>query len=120
MKKKIVLIFMVANLAIPMLPSVGMCWYSRGYYHDDALAWGLGGLMVGTVVTAAALQPRPVQQVVYTTPPPAVYTSRPTNLPPGMCSWERYVLDGYGRTVVNQYNQPVMEYTVGPCQYPHN
>jgi len=118
MKKKIIVAFVVGSLLTPLLPSVGMCWYHHGYYRGDALAWGLGGLMVGTVVTAAALQPRP--QVVYTTPPPAVYTSRPVNLPPGMCSWERYVLDGYGRTLLNQYGQPAMEYTVGPCQYPPN
>jgi len=39
-------------------------------------------------------------------------------LPPGKCSWERYLLDGSGRPVLDQYGQPVKEYSIGSCHSP--
>jgi hypothetical protein len=121
MVKKIVLALIIGIMALPLVPSEGMCWYGRpgygyyhGYHHNDALLWGLSGLVVGAAVTTAVLQPPP-QRVVYAVPPPAVYTY-PPSVPPGMCRWERYVLDGYGRTLLDHYGQPVKEYTIGPCQ----
>jgi len=120
MVKKTIFALIVGVMAMSLVPSEGMCWYSHhhGYYHNDALLWGLSGLVVGTAITAVALQPPP-QQVVYAAPPPAVY-AYPPSVPPGMCRWERYVLDGYGRTLLDQRGQPVREYTVGPCQYQPN
>jgi len=45
---------------------------------------------------------------------PPLYNYKP-NVPPGMCRWERFVLDGYGRTLLDPSGQPVKEYTIGPC-----
>lgn len=122
MVKKTIFALMVVIMATSLVPSEGMCWYSHhggyGYRHNDALLWGLGGLVLGTTLVAATYQPPP-PQVVYGAPPPAVYGYAPS-VPPGMCRWERYVLDGYGRTLLDQRGQPVKEYTVGPCQYPPN
>ena len=127
MVKKIALALLVGILALPLVPSEGMCWYGRpgygyhhhGYYNGDPWLWGLSGLVVGTAITAAVLQPPPPPRVVYATAQPGVY-SYPPSLPPGMCRWERYVLDGYGRTLSDRYGQPVKEYTVSPCQYAPN
>ena len=116
MVKKTIFACIVGIMAISLVPSEGMCWYHHGHYRNDALLWGLGGLVVGTTVAAVALQPPPPQRVVYAAPQPAVY-AYPPNVPPGMCRWERYVLDGYGRTLMDNHGQPVREYTIGPCQY---
>lgn len=123
MVKKTFFALLIGVMAVSLVPSVGMGRYSHGAYyshhyghhhhhHGDALLFGLGGLVLGTTIAAAALQPPP-RPVVYA---PPVYTYQPA-VPPGMCRWERYVLDGYGRTLYDHYGQPVKEYTVGPCQY---
>ena len=86
------------------------------------------GKMIGGALVAAATQP-----VVYAAPPPvaayppysaygppaqaSVY-SYPPAVPPGLCRWERYVLDGQGRALLDAYGQPIREYTIGSCQYP--
>ncbi len=116
-------------------------YYGNHYYHGggDAWAWGLTGLVLGGAIVAAASQPAfyappyqtvvyapPYQSVVYAPPPQTVVYAQPAasvynyppSVPPGMCRWERYVLDGYGRTVLDQNGQPVREYTLGSCQSP--
>lgn len=132
MLKKIVFSLAIGLGTVSLAPSTGLAWYhhyrphySHHYYHGggDAWAWGLTGLVLGGALVAAATQPvvyaQPPQQVVYAPPPAPVY-NYPPNVPPGMCRWERYVLDGYGRTVLDQNGQPVKEYTLGNCQYPPN
>lgn len=131
-------------MTISLMPSIGRCWHSGYYggpgryyggygryygshYNNNAWAWGLGGLVVGSVLTAAVLQNPPPSQVVYVAPPPTqvVYASPPTqvysyrpNVPPGMCRWERTVLDNYGRPLLDRKGYPVLEYTIGSCQSP--
>ena len=134
-------------LTISLSPSIGMCWHSGnysggyhggyghyyggyrgGYYYNDAWAWGLGGLVVGSALTAAVLY-QPPPPVVYSYPPPqpvayappqtAVYATKPS-IPPGKCRWERAVLDNYGRPILDQKGRPVLEYTIGSCQNPPN
>ncbi|MBU0908918.1 MAG: hypothetical protein KKA54_15285 [Proteobacteria bacterium] len=128
MLKKTAFVFALSVMMIPMYPSVGMCWHhpasnyhhSHGYHGDDALWWGLGALLLGTFIVTASQPPPPpppAPPVVYVQPPTQVYTS-PPYVPPGMCRWERFRLDGYGRMVLDQYGQPVKEYTIGSCQYP--
>ncbi|MEW6521536.1 MAG: hypothetical protein AB1461_19230 [Thermodesulfobacteriota bacterium] len=110
---------------IPLHPSVGMSWHYPHHSHhhgDEALWWGLGGLLLGTFIAAATLHPPPPpppRPVVYAQPQTQVYTY-PPYVPPGMCRWERFMLDGYGRPVLDQYGQPVKEYSLGSCQYPPN
>ena len=151
-------------MAVSILPSTGMCWHSGyyggsgryygghggyygggynrgygGYYNNNAWAWGLGGLVVGSALTAAVLYQPPPPQVVYAYPPPqqvvyaappqqvmyapqqqtAVYINKPS-IPPGKCRWERTVLDNYGRAVLDQYGNPVLEYTIGECNFRPN
>jgi len=163
MFKKTAFIIALSMMAVSILPSTGMCWssgyhggsgrhygghggyygggYNRGYggyYNNNAWAWGLGGLVVGSALTAAVLYQPPPPQVVYAYPPPqqvvyaappqqvmyapqqtAVYTNKPS-IPPGKCRWERTVLDNYGRAVLDQYGNPVLEYTIGECNFPPN
>lgn len=131
MMKKLSSVLMIAVLAIPLMPSTGMSWHGGPppprYHHGhhggggDAWLWGLGGLVLGTAIVATALQPPPPppRQVVYVDPQPVSYAYRP-QVAPEMCRWERYVLDGYGRTMFDRYGHPIKEYTTGPCTYPPN
>ena len=41
-------------------------------------------------------------------------------LPPGMCRWERYLLDAGGRVLLDGYGRPMKEVMVGPCLAPPN
>jgi len=125
MFKRTALVLVFAILIIPFSPSAGLSWYGShgGRYHhyynnyyNDAWVWGLSGLILGAVLVAAT-QPPPPQPVVYVRPQASIYTY-PPEVPPGMCRWERYVLDNYGRVILDQYGQPVKQYTLGSCQYP--
>lgn len=50
-------------------------------------------------------------------PRPPVY-QYPVQPPPGMCRWERQVLDRSGRPVIDPAGRPLREYTIGPCWRP--
>lgn len=139
MFKKTALVLVFAMAVTTIYPSVSMSWnspsprydhyrhysyrdnhhYRRGH-GDEALFWGLAGLFLGTVILTAVLQPPPSPvPMAYAEPQARIYTY-PPSVPPGMCRWERYVLDNYGRMILDQYGQPVKEYTLGSCQYPPN
>jgi len=131
MFKKFVYTLIFGLFTLSLLPSIGMCaphgyygnhggyygGYHGGYHYNDAWVWGLGGLIVGSALTSAFLQYPPPPQVVYGYPPPQTqaYSYKPS-IPPGMCRWERTVLDYYGRAILDQYGHPVLEYTIGSCQ----
>ena len=140
MMKKITCTLAIGMVALSLIPATSEGrgyygsprYYGHHHYHGggDAWVWGLTGLVLGGAIVAAATQPvmyappyqpvvyaPPPQTVVYAQPPAAVYNYPPT-IPPGTCRWERYVLDGYGRTVLDQNGQPVKEYTLGSCQSP--
>lgn len=129
MLKKIAYSLIVGILTIALSPSVGLCrhgyygghgHYHGGHHNNDAWVWwGLGGLVIGSALTAAVLQPPP-QQVVYSPPPIPAYSTYKPDIPPGMCRWERTVLDNYGRAFLDQYGRPVLEYPIGSCRYPPN
>ena len=129
MLKKITLTAVACLCLISLLPSAGLAWYHgpppvhhHHHHGGDAWAWGLTGLVLGGALVAAATQPvvyaAPAQEVVYVQPPAASVYAYPPEVPPGMCRWERYILDPYGRTVLDRNDQPVKEYTLGSCQYP--
>jgi hypothetical protein len=137
MKKRLVAGVALSLFALSLLPATGMAWhhrprpyYSHHHYHghSDDWVWGLTGLLIGGALVAAATRP-----VVYAAPPPVVayppYSaygppaqarvySYPPAVPPGLCRWERYVLDGQGRALLDAYGQPIREYTIGSCEYP--
>ena len=134
MRKRLIAGVALSLFALSLYPATGMAWHHppRSYYHHhghgDDWVWGLTGLLIGGALVAAATQP-----VVYAAPPPvatyppysaygppaqaSVY-SYPPAVPPGLCRWERYVLDGQGRALLDAYGQPIREYTIGSCQYP--
>jgi hypothetical protein len=121
MIKKTVLALACSLLVVPMAPTTGQCHHHHG---GVALAWGLTGFLLGS--TLAAFSYRPPPEVVYAEPPP-VYAP-PAYSPPAYgyaprrqaetCRWERFVLDRYGRVMLDGYGRPVKEYSVGSCQYP--
>jgi len=135
MVKKISIGLLVSILAVPLIPTTGMSWHGGGprssfhgryggHYHygrhhrSGAWLWGLGGLILGSAVVAAAMQPPAVAYPYsYSSYPYSPYAYQP-RVAPGACRWERYVLDGYGRTMLDRYGQPIKEYTTGPCDYP--
>jgi hypothetical protein len=61
----------------------------------------------------AAFDPAPAVETLW--PPITLY---PPPVPPGMCRWERQVLDSYGRPLLDQNGHPLREYTIGPCDVP--
>ena len=133
MKKRLIAGVALSLFALSLYPATVMAWHHppRSYYHHgygDDWVWGLTGLLIGGALVAAATQP-----VVYAAPPPvAAYPpysaygppaqanvyNYPPAVPPGLCRWERYVLDGQGRALLDAYGQPIREYTIGSCQYP--
>ena len=129
MFKKTAFVLVFAMSMFTIFPSAAMSWHShppiyKHYYHyghvDEDLFWGLTAVFLGTALLSAFLQP-PQQQapLTYFAPKTRIYTYPPV-VPPGMCRWERYILDRYGKMVLDQYGKPVKEYTLGSCQYPPN
>ena len=143
MLKKTVFTLILCAAMLPLTPSEGFSWphhrhypshhYRHHYIHDDALAWGVAGLVVGSLVTASIAQPRvyttPPPNVIYVQPPPrtVVYSNvsgtgqifnYPPEVPPGMCRWERPMLDAYGNPVLTRHGVPAKVYTLGSCSYP--
>jgi len=61
----------------------------------------------------AAFDPAPMVE-------PSPVAMEPPQAPPGMCRWERTVLDNRGRPVRDPYGRPLKEYAIGSCQSPPN
>lgn len=122
MRKKIVCTLAASVLFAAVTPSSGWSWYGgppphhHGGHGDEALLWGLGGLVLGAGLVAATVEAPPPQPVVYVEPQPVRYTYAPPV--PSTCRWERNVVDRYGRVVYDRYGEPVREYSSGPCDYP--
>ena len=115
MKKKTVLVLACSLLLSSLSPVTA--WSHNSCYAGVALGWGLTGLFLGSALTSLAYRPPPAP--IY--PPPvamASVTTYPPAVPPGMCRWERFVLDPYGRTLLDRYGRPVKEYALGSCRYP--
>ena len=134
MFKKTALLLILVLFMTTLCPTMGMSrgygapryrhnhhynYYNYGHNGDEVLIWALSGLFFGTIIASAILQAPPSREVVYVEPKAPVYTYPPF-VPPGMCRWERYVLDGYGRIMFDRNEQPVRQYTLGSCQYPPN
>ncbi len=114
MKKTTIFVLVFCILSISFNPV--SAWSRHHCCSGVALGWGLTGLFLGSALTALAYRPPPPAY-----PPPvaaAPVTTYAPVVPPGMCRWERYVLDHYGQVLLNQYGYPIKEYTIGSCQYP--
>ncbi|MDR2550662.1 MAG: hypothetical protein LBD10_10740 [Desulfobulbus sp.] len=90
---------------------------ATGWSHPDAYSYygqdGQGGNPLSSFLSSpfvAAFDPAPL---VPRLPAPAA-----PQAPPGMCRWERAVLDGAGRPIFDRYGRPIKEYTVGSCVSP--
>lgn len=115
MKKKTVLALACSLLLSSFSPVAA--WGHHSCYAGVALGWGLTGLFLGSALTSLAYRPPPPPMY----PPPVAMTAvttYPPAVPPGMCRWERYVLDPYGRTLLDRYGHPIKEYALGSCRYP--
>lgn len=134
MLKKTAFVLVVALLCTPLSPSVGLTWYSHppgpyygggyyghydhGYYDHDDDAWlWVGGILLGTLFLTSMLQQPTYEPQVYYQPQPQIF-NYPPYVPPGMCRWERYIRDSQGRFILDQYGQPIKQYTLGSCQAP--
>ncbi|WP_310599184.1 hypothetical protein [Desulfobulbus sp.] len=97
-------------LALCLLaPATGWS-HSDAYYSDQD---GRGGNPLSSFLSSpfvAAFDPAPL---VPRLPAPAA-----PQAPPGMCRWERTVLDGAGRPVLDRYGRPIKEYAIGSCVSP--
>jgi len=92
-------------LAMPM-GSTAWSQYSSGVEHvGERTASFLASPFV------AAFDPAPL------TPRFSTSASVPA-VPPGMCRWERTVLDNSGRPVLDHFGRPVKEYAIGSCLTP--
>lgn len=91
-----------------VLPSTAWCHYGSGVeYVGERPASFLASPFV------AAFDPAPLVPRLQAGPfMPA--------MPPGMCRWERTVLDSNGRPVLDRYGRPLKEYAIGSCLYPPN
>jgi len=91
-------------LAMPM-GSTAWSQYSSGVEHvGERTASFLASPFV------AAFDPAPLA--------PRLQVDPSGPLPPGMCRWERFVLDSSGRPILDQYGRPLKEYAIGSCLAP--
>ncbi len=128
MIKKTALLLVFFLFICPLYQVEGKAWHSsppsyyqqhhyyRGHHSGDAIFWGVTGLILGSILISSFIQPPP-PRVAYVEPRTPIYTY-PPDIPPGMCRWERYLLDQYGRVLLDQNGQPMKQYTLGSCQYP--
>ncbi|ADW18655.1 hypothetical protein Despr_2517 [Desulfobulbus propionicus DSM 2032] len=108
MIKKILLGCAFGAMVLSWSPAAAYGPYSSGVEHvGERTASFLASPFVAAFDPSpgAARHGRPI----YLSPPP---------VPPGMCRWERQVLDQFGRPVLDQYGQPLREYTIAPCLTP--
>ena len=61
----------------------------------------------------AAFDPAPIEPRLRFDPVDSVPV-----VPPGLCRWERTVLDGFGRPILDRFGRPVKEYAIGSCVAP--
>lgn len=91
-----------------MLPSTASCHYSSGV---EQVGERTSSFLASPFV--AAFDPAPLVPRLQAGP-------FMPEVPPGMCRWERTVLDSNGRPVLDRYGRPLTEYTIGSCLYPPN
>jgi hypothetical protein len=106
MVKETMLVCAFSLTVMSLSPSTALAHYTSGI---EPVGERTASFLASPFV--AAFDPAPL---VY---PPPVSVSRPQP-PPGLCRWERSVLDNNGRPVLDRYGQPLKEYAIGSCQHP--
>ncbi|MDO5675052.1 MAG: hypothetical protein Q4G66_09075 [bacterium] len=100
---------------------------SRDFHSRGAAFWGgLGELSLGDIFAPFIVDPpfaldQPFSRTSYA----PRYNSQPVysyppEVPPGLCRWERTVLDSSGRPLLDARGMPVKEYTIGSCSVAPN
>lgn len=108
METKTLLALVVGWTMVPWFAATAWGHYTSGVEHmGERTAAFLSSPFV------AAFDPAPAVDNHW--PPISLY---PPPVPPGMCRWERQMLDSYGRPLLDQYGQPLREYTIAPCNAP--
>ena len=101
---------------------------SRDFHSRGTAFWGgLGELSLGHIFAPFVVDPPFVLDQPFSQPGYAPYAPRystqpvysyPPAVPPGLCRWERTVLDGSGRPLLDASGMPVKQYTIGSCSSP--
>lgn len=145
MKKTTALAFFLGFASLLILPDAAMSRFygslgyspsdnvylgvSRDFHSRNAEYWGglgsgFGELSLGHIFAPFIVDPpfaveppfsQPAYAPRYNSQP--VY-SYPPEVPPGLCRWERTVLDGSGWPLLDARGLPVKEYTIGSCTSP--
>lgn len=108
MSKRATIVFLFSVIAFSLSPSTAVSSYTRG---ADQMGERLASFLASPFV--AAFDPAPLVSR------PLGYLDE-SQVPPGMCRWERYVLDRNGKPVLDQYGKPQKEYAISSCLYPPN
>ncbi len=98
---------------------------SRDFHSRGAEYWGgLGEFSLGYIFAPFIVDPPLALDPPFSQPSCAQgYNSQPVysyppEVPPGLCRWERAVLDSSGWPLLDAGGMPVKEYTIGPCSSP--
>ena len=141
MKKVIALVLPVGLAGLLLLPAAAMSRVSGslGYspadnvylgvsrdFHSRGTEFcgGLGELSLGHIFMPFVVDPPFTVEPPFSQPSYAPrYSSQsvysyPPEVPPGLCRWERTVLDGAGWPLLDTRGMPVKEYTIGSCSSP--
>lgn len=100
------------RLALALLATVGWSTMAWGHYTSGVEHVGERTASFLASPFVAAFDPAPVMVR------PPLAAPYPPDLPPGICRWERFILDSSGRPLFDPSGNPLKEYTIGPCTQP--
>lgn len=95
-------------------------------YASDATWGGFGTLSLGDIFAPFIVDPPLALDMPFSQPGYAPdYASQPVysyppEVPPGLCRWERNVLDANGWPLLDASGMAIKEYTIGSCSSPPN
>ncbi|NLZ17550.1 MAG: hypothetical protein GX087_07435 [Desulfobulbaceae bacterium] len=96
----------------------------HSFYASDAAWGGFGTLSLGDIFVPFIVDPPLALDMPFSQPSYAPgYASQPVysyppEVPPGLCRWERNVLDANGWPLLDASGMAIKEYTIGSCFSP--